>query len=100
MLEAALTRKIVKRMRERGAWAEKVHGGPHQARGIPDIVAVYRGHGMGLEVKVPGREGTLTNLQRAKLRHIRKAGGVSAMVTSVEEVDAIMDYIDSVYSRR
>ena len=100
MLESKLTSNIIKRMRERGAMAEKIHGGPHQSRGLPDIIACYRGHMIGFEVKVPGREGTMTNLQRSKLRRIRAAGGVAAMIVSVQEADAIMDYIDGVYSRR
>lgn len=100
MLEGALSLKIVKAMRARGAWAQKIHGGPHQTKGLPDIIAVYWGHGIGLEVKRPGRESTVTKLQAKTLRDIRAARGVSAVVTSVEDVDAIMDRIDEIYIPR
>jgi len=98
VLEGELTRRIVKAMRDRGAWAVKLHGGPHQARGLPDVIAVYRGHGIGLEVKRPGRESTLTAIQAATLKDIRKAGGAAIMVTSEDDADHVLDRIDALYT--
>lgn len=97
MLEAELTRRIVRALRDRGAWAVKIHGGPHQARGLPDVMAVYRGHGVGLEVKRPGKESTLTKIQAATLRDIRSAGGAAIMVTSVDAAEHVLDAIDRLY---
>lgn len=96
MNEAALSKKMAKRIRDRGGWARKIAGGPGQA-GLPDIIAVYRGHALGLEVKVPGREGTLTDLQRETLNKMKEGGAITAVVTTVQQVDRIMDRIDKAY---
>jgi hypothetical protein len=62
--------------------------------GLPDIIACYRGWCLGLEVKKPGREKTLTEMQAKTLGRIEEAGGYGQMVTTVEQVDDILDAID------
>ena len=86
MKESTLVRKMVKHMRAQGAYANKTHGNMYSS-GIPDIVGCYRGVYLGLEAKVPGRENTVTELQQAQLDKIEEAGGVSAVVTSIQDVD-------------
>lgn len=84
MNEAELTRKIVKALNELPyCYAVKIHGGPHQAKGLPDVVGCYNGRFFGLEVKLPGKESTLTDIQKNKLTKISQAGGTSGMVTTV-----------------
>lgn len=93
MTEAQLSKKMVKAIRDRGGWAQKTHGGVHM-RDWPDIVGCHRGWFLGLEVKLPGKEGTLTDGQAHTLLKIKEAEGESHMVTSVKEVIAILDDID------
>lgn len=88
--EADLSRKMVKAIREAGGWAVKTHGDPRQRRGLPDIIGCYRSVMLGLEVKLPGKEGTLTPLQADTLGDIRRARGVARMVTTVEEVEKLL----------
>ena len=38
----------------------KTHGGLYQRIGLPDIMGVHRGRLIGIEVKCPGKEDTLT----------------------------------------
>jgi Holliday junction resolvase len=64
----------------------KLHGGMFQKVGLPDIVGCCKGRFVGIEVKVPGREGTLTALQELTLKKIKKAGGYSMMATTTKEV--------------
>lgn len=99
MNEAALTAKMARRMRDRGAWARKIAGGPTQA-GLPDVLASYRGHFIGLEVKMPGKEHNVTTLQQQTLDSMRDAGGITAVVTTVGQVDRILDRIDKAYDHR
>jgi hypothetical protein len=74
------------------AWLLKVHGGPYQRAGVPDLVLTVAGLFIGLEVKhqKPGesadgaRERT-TPLQRAEIRKINAAGGWACTVISVDE---------------
>lgn len=96
MHESDLAKKMAKLIRDRGGWARKIAGGPGQA-GLPDILAAYRGHGIGLEVKMPGREGTLTDLQAKTLRDMAASGMVTAVVTTVQQVGRILDKIDKAY---
>lgn len=82
--EAVLTRKIKKGLEEDGCYVAKIHGGQYSA-GIPDLLVCYEGRFFGLEVKLPGKERTVTVLQNTNLDSIRDAGGVSAVVTSLHQ---------------
>jgi hypothetical protein len=88
MTEAVLSKKIGRKLRDKGCFAVKIHGGPNQQRGLPDIVGCYDGDFFGLEVKLPGKERTLTELQAKKLRDIKQAGGIAVVVTTVNEAVA------------
>lgn len=87
MKESDLVRRIVTELQDRWplSWWMKVHGSPYQPAGTGDIIGCIRGRFVSLEVKVPGKEDTLTKRQRHHLELIRRAQGHSAMVTSVEE---------------
>jgi len=88
-----------KRIRERleaefGGWWRKIHGGPYQAAGIPDIVGLVLhpkllvGIFCAFEVKEPGK--VATKLQLHNLKLIREAGGIACVVeTPKEALDAI-----------
>ena len=82
---AAILRLLKKRPR---CFAWKTHGGMYGTAGIPDIIACVDGRFYAFEVKQPG--GRLTRLQAATLDKIRAAGGVAAMVTSVEEAGRVL----------
>lgn len=64
----------------------KVHGGPYQMAGIPDIVGLHKGRFIAIEVKVPGREKNLSEKQKRVIKMIQRAGGISFMATSAEQV--------------
>ena len=63
----------------------KTHGGPYQRAGLPDLIGVHRGRFIGIEVKIPGEENSLTWLQSKTLDLIRSFEGVAFMTTSVED---------------
>jgi hypothetical protein len=92
MNESALTRKIVKDLNTvPGVWAVKIHGGPHQVAGIPDILGCAWGLFFGFEVKKPGRERMLTDIQALTLKKIAAAGGLSALITSISDAREYLD---------
>jgi Holliday junction resolvase len=68
----------------------KSHGGPFQMVGLPDIIGCHKGRFIGIEVKLPGKEDTLTPIQKKVIEMISKAGGISFMATSVEQVRKIL----------
>jgi hypothetical protein len=95
MSEASITKAIMKRLKkEPNSWWFKVHGGPSQKAGIPDIIGCWRGLFIAIEVKAPG--GTLRRLQAYRIGQIMKAGGVASMVYSVGEVELLLDTLDQV----
>lgn len=66
----------------------KEHGGLYGTAGIPDIIVCFKGRFLALECKV-GRN-TPTLLQAQTIRKITDAGGIAAVVRTVEEVKAII----------
>lgn len=94
---------LVKRIRQAvhdaypTAWTMKVHGGPYQDSGVPDVLVVIDGHLFALEVKRrrPGeseqhardRESPRQFVVRSQLT---AAGATAAVVLSVEEALAIL----------
>ena len=68
----------------------KTHGGLYQRAGLPDILGVYKGRFIGIEIKCPGKENTLTDLQKKTLDKISRSGGVAFMATSPEQLDQIL----------
>lgn len=93
MSEAALVKKQIAVIKNRGGWARKTHGGP-QSRGWPDIIGCYRGYFLGIESKLPGRENTLTTNQAAALDAIKRGGGIARMYTTTQQVTKLLDTID------
>ncbi|QDT41101.1 VRR-NUC domain protein [Gimesia alba] len=74
-------------------WSVKIAGGKFQQAGLPDWHITYRGQSLWVEVKKPG--GKPTDLQTATIEKIQRAGGVSCVVTSVDEVKALLRKLDS-----
>lgn len=70
-------------------WFFKVHGGPMQRAGVPDLYVLYRGVGYWLEIKT--EIGVVSPLQERTMGLIRKAGGQAHVVRSVEDVEAVLN---------
>lgn len=87
--ESLIVDKIMRSLTSRGAWCFKVHGGPMQQAGVPDIIGVLNGRFIAIEVKVPGERPS--KLQELTLSRIRAAGGIAGWATSVEESGEILD---------
>lgn len=80
--EQRLQTKILAYLKEEGHYAIKtVTVGK---KGVPDVIACIHGRFFAFEVKAP--KGKPTELQTWNLRQIGKAGGVAAVVYSVEDV--------------
>lgn len=96
MSERRLTTEILKALRERWpeGWWVKVHGGPMQQAGVPDILGCVEGRFVALEVKHPDGNHPVTALQEHTLKEISEAEGIAAVVRSVDEAkDAVRQRI-------
>lgn len=69
----------------------KVHGGPSQERGIPDLLVCHRGCFIALEVKHPDEDHPVSRIQAAQMSRIQRAGGVAVAVESIEEAMAAVE---------
>ena len=94
MDESKLTTLIIKALRRKGGFWFKIHGSAYQTSGIADIVGCYRGRFIALEVKIPGKERTLSKRQRLMLLRVRQHNGVSAVVTSTEAALEVILSVD------
>lgn len=94
--EGRITSKIIRWLNDQPmTTAHKVAAGPYQQRGEPDIDAVHMGRAVKLEVKRPGTEAAIvkavTPLQAERLLAYAAAGALVGVVTSVDEVRALLD---------
>ena len=89
MRENAIVKAILGYLRGlNGVFCWKEHGGQYGTAGVPDIICCCEGKFVALEVKVPGNKPT--ELQKRTLEAIEAAGGVAAVVHSVDEVKEVM----------
>lgn len=87
--ETALTKRVLDKLRKVGGFWVKIHGGPWQTSGLPDIVGCYLGRFYGFEVKVGDNQPT--KRQALVLSLIEQAGGVSRVVRDPQDaLDALV----------
>ena len=81
-------RKYLATLPECFFWKE--HGGQYGTAGIPDIIVCYKGRFIALEAKVGKNQPT--RLQAATIEQIKRAGGIAAVVRSVEDVRNVLSW--------
>ena len=91
--ETKLKNAVVKMLRKQkfagvSLWWMKLHGGAMQQAGVPDLLIVFRGRPIFVELKAGKRN--LTNLQALSLSEIGMAGGVTCVARSVVEVEDLL----------
>ena len=87
--EKNITKAIMNHLKSIKAFAVKLHGGPFQAAGLPDIMCILHGQTVFFEVKT--EVGKVTRIQSHCHDRIRKAGGLVSVVRSVDEVIYLLD---------
>jgi penicillin-binding protein-related factor A (putative recombinase) len=61
--------------------------------GMSDIIGVYKGKFLAIEVKLPERRKNVTEIQNNFIENIRDHGGLAGMATSVEEALEIINIV-------
>ena len=91
MLESVLQRKIQKYLKDNlpNAVVWKNHGNQYSVIGLPDIMCVYAGKIVCIEVKVPGN--TPTKLQEITLKKLKEAGAITGIAYSIEDVQKMLE---------
>lgn len=83
-LEKDFQKEVIKYLKEQKIWHYRTQMG--QQSGIPDIIAVYEGMFIGLELKRPDGKGKATQQQLKVLEDITNAGGIARLVSNLDEV--------------
>lgn len=86
--EKTIENKIKRYLDSIGAWHIKTHGNMFSKAGTPDILACVKGKFVAIEVKRP--KGVVSELQKANIELIKRAGGVAFIAYSVEEVKRVL----------
>lgn len=81
--ESSIVASIVRLAKTAGWWVMKVHGGPYQMSGVPDLLCIKGGRTLFLEVKQPGKHPT--EIQRRRMDEIETVGGASCYVVTSRE---------------
>jgi len=93
MLEGQVQKDVLKYLKD-----HRIYHFRFQAQvnlnGLPDIIALYKGILLGLELKRP-KGGKATGLQKRKIETITENGGVGLIIKSVEELDLLIRMIDT-----
>ena len=79
-------KEYLKTLPECFSWKE--HGGMYCSAGIPDIIVCFRGRFVAFEVKA--ENGKVSVLQAITIRKIQSAGGIAAVVRSLDDVKAVL----------
>ena len=92
MKEQQYQSKIVKYLEEKGAYVVKVVAA--SKKGVPDILACYRGKFLAVEVKTPLTRANTSKLQVHNLNAVTEARGHSVVAVYVEDVENYLKLID------
>ena len=94
--EQKLTQAVIRNLKARRKagepiWWLKVHGGPQQQAGVPDLLICY--YGLMLAVELKAGDNQATPLQRETIRRIRAAGGVAEVARTPAEVERLLNHM-------
>ncbi len=88
--ESTIVAAIVRVAESLGWWSMKIHGGPYQLAGVPDLLLLKNGSAVFFEVKQPGRQPTA--IQRRRMNEIETKGGAPChVVTSKEQARELLE---------
>ena len=92
MLEGKVQDKIIAYLEKKRVYHFRFQA-QSNLNGLPDIICLYKGFFLGLELKRE-KGGAPTKLQERKIKAINDNGGIGVIVRSVDEVDDIINLID------
>lgn len=93
--ETALQERIQNYIESKGGYApNKSHGNMITRVGISDLRFTYKGLAVHFEVKLPEEKHNVSKAQGIHCRLAKKAGGVTAIVTSIDDTKYILELID------
>lgn len=98
--ESKLSSKILLRLRQLQVFAFKAVAHEGQMTGLPDIIVCLDGRFVGFEVKLPEYRSRVSPRQSLVHERIEGSGGRVFVVSSVREVEVIVDELRIEWQRR
>ena len=92
--ETALQSRLQRLIRSRGGYVTKNHGNMITVKGRSDLSFTYEGLSFYWEVKTPEDSKNVSVEQGIHCRLAKKAGGITAIISTVDQATAILDYVD------
>lgn len=89
--ESGIQSSILQWLEKQGHAPVKIHAGIYTRKGTHDVICCVQGRFVALEVKKPGEQPTL--IQQKAAARVLKSGGVSERVTSLAEVQELVQKI-------
>lgn len=90
--ENNITKAIRQYLRIRGIEHFKHWGGPMSEPGVADLICCWKGRYLAIEVKT--EKGAITDKQKNFLERISRAGGISIVARSVDDVIRVIEQSD------
>jgi Holliday junction resolvase len=90
--EKSIERAVIAEAKRLGWWSLKLHGGPYQTAGLPDVLVIKGGRAAWMEIKRPGEDPT--RLQNHRMRELIEAGSPCTVVRSVGDAKAFLEVVD------
>lgn len=87
--EKEITKEIRSALKVLGIFHWKVHQGLGSVPGVPDILGIYKGRMLGIEVKT--KNGKLSDHQKRFMARINGNGGIAFVARSASDV---IDYFE------
>lgn len=88
MTEQTIQRAIIDYLTKEGAYVVKVITA--SKKGVPDLLACYKGHFVGIEVKKPTTKANASELQLYNIKKIHEAGGLAIVAWDVKGVESAL----------
>ena len=82
--EGLLTEDVRRLLKTLGVWHWKQHQGLGSIKGVSDIIGIWRGKFLAIELKAP--RGVLSDEQIAFMESVRQNGGVAFMAKTLDDV--------------
>ena len=82
-LEKTIVASITRAAVSLGWMVIKIHGGPFQNKGIPDLLCLREGRAVWIEAKQPGKKPT--PIQVAMMRRLESEGGTPCFVATTKQ---------------
>jgi hypothetical protein len=91
--EGALKKEVVEKLLKRGVYCNPVPGGTYGLPGSPDHILCYKGRFIAMEGKT--HRGRQRQAQKDRQEEILEAGGRYVVMRCWEDIEKILDEIDS-----